>query len=220
MRKPQVFRTNFWRFRRHHVWRPVVLLAVLLGMIVAGSDGEQLLDRSVRAVGGSGWGEPRITCAYPRIIDGDTLECGGRRIRLAGIDAPEMPGHCRRGRDCTPGDPYAAQAYLRSIAQGEVNCRPTDTDAYGRTVARCGAAGRDFSCAMIAAGHAVRRYGNILCLFCTRRSDRHQPRRHGLDSVDFRIGEGKPQMPVLAGAEEGAGEREQAGLCGEFFRRL
>ena len=171
MRKPRMFRSNFWRFRRHYVWRrvnawrPVVLLAVLLGVVLVGSDGEQLLDRSVRAVGGSGWGEPRITCSYPRIIDGDTLECGGRRIRLAGIDAPEMPGHCRRGRDCTPGDPYAAQAHLRMMTQGGVSCRATDTDVYGRTVARCEAAGRDLSCAMIAAGHAVRRYGYILCPF-------------------------------------------------------
>src|SRR3546814_4753345 len=36
-----------------------------------------------------------IACR-PTVVDGDTLRCGGTRIRLQGIDAPEMPGHCRR----------------------------------------------------------------------------------------------------------------------------
>ena len=35
------------------------------------------------------------------VIDGDTIHCGYTRVRLAGIDAPEMPGHCQPGRACT-----------------------------------------------------------------------------------------------------------------------
>lgn len=45
-------------------------------------------------------------------IDGETLRCGKERIRLLGIDAPETPGHCRRGRKCVEGDPYASKAAL------------------------------------------------------------------------------------------------------------
>lgn len=105
----------------------------------------------------------QIICTSPVVVDGDTFRCNGERIRLASIDAPEMPGHCRAGRRCTPGDPYAAREYLRGMARGEVQCRRVDTDSYGRTVALCEAGGLDLSCAMVSAGHAVERYGRLAC---------------------------------------------------------
>ncbi|MGJ3231606.1 MAG: thermonuclease family protein [Oceanicaulis sp.] len=98
-----------------------------------------------------------IECTTARVIDGDTLDCAGVRVRLAGIDTPEMPGHCRAGRRCVEGDPHAARAALRALASLGLTCRPEATDAYGRTIARCDAAGRDVSCALIAEGHAERR---------------------------------------------------------------
>ena len=107
---------------------------------------------------------PDFVCGAVRVIDGDTFDCDDIRIRMQGIDAPEMPGHCRRGRDCTPGDPYASDANLRRLIQsGEVQCRKTDTDRYGRTVARCHAGEVDLSCKQIEGGFAVRRYGAIWC---------------------------------------------------------
>lgn len=30
-------------------------------------------------------------CASPMVHDGDTIRCGGERIRIANIDAPELP---------------------------------------------------------------------------------------------------------------------------------
>lgn len=106
-----------------------------------------------------------FACPSTRVIDGDTFDCGEERIRLQGIDAPEMPGHCRPGRECIPGDPYASTEGLqRLLSAGAVECRKKDTDAYGRTVARCTAAGKDLSCGQLDGGFAVRRYGFILCL--------------------------------------------------------
>jgi endonuclease YncB( thermonuclease family) len=97
-----------------------------------------------------------ISCYNPYIIDGDTLACDYRRhIRLANINAPEIPGHCEPGRLCPAGDPFAAKDYLQSLATGSVVCVSVAIDRYGRIVARCEAGGRDLSCAMIEAGHAV-----------------------------------------------------------------
>lgn len=80
-----------------------------------------------------------------------------------GIDVPELPGHCRSGRSCTPGDPYASTSNLRRLATRPLQCRAIDRDAYGRTVARCVAAGRDLSCAQVEGRFAVRRYGSLSC---------------------------------------------------------
>jgi endonuclease YncB( thermonuclease family) len=104
-----------------------------------------------------------ISCRNPYITDGDTLRCNGIRIRLAGIDAPEMPGHCQTGRKCTPGNPYAAKDYLYEISRGKITCHPIEQDRYNRTVAECYTEKVNLSCAMIDKGHAVRRYRPIDC---------------------------------------------------------
>ena len=105
-----------------------------------------------------------VGCASPVVVDGDTLRCPSGRIRLASIDAPELPGHCRAGRECTPGDPYASTEHLRSLIAGNpIECRYVDRDRYGRTVARCTVKGVDLSCAQVSSGHAVRRYGLLIC---------------------------------------------------------
>jgi endonuclease YncB( thermonuclease family) len=105
-------------------------------------------------------------CASPIHHDGDAIRCAGQRrsMRLNGIDAPEMPGACRQARRCTPGDPFAARDHLRSLTAGRaVRCRRLAVDSYGRAIVACRAAGADLSCAMVAAGHAVRRYGRLRC---------------------------------------------------------
>lgn len=104
-----------------------------------------------------------IECRSPTVTDGDSIRCGGVRVRLLGIDAPEMPGSCRPGRQCVQGNPYAARDHLVSLTRTTVQCTPEGQDRYGRTLARCTANGIDLSCAMIRSGHAVRRYADIRC---------------------------------------------------------
>jgi endonuclease YncB( thermonuclease family) len=106
----------------------------------------------------------KFACSSVQITDGDNLRCDGARIRLTGIDAPELPGHCRAGRACTPGDPYSSTDNLKRLVDaGPVRCTQTDTDVYGRIVARCSAGDVDLSCRQIEDGHAVRRYAPIVC---------------------------------------------------------
>jgi endonuclease YncB( thermonuclease family)/uncharacterized membrane protein YsdA (DUF1294 family) len=107
-----------------------------------------------------------FACPSPNHHDGDAIRCrgGSKSMRLYGIDAPEMPGACRPGRACTPGDPFAARDYLAALTAGHaVNCEQLDTDRYDRAIVRCAADGADLSCAMVAAGHAVERYGRLAC---------------------------------------------------------
>jgi micrococcal nuclease len=113
---------------------------------------------------------PAFVCEAPRAIDGDTIACTNSpvRIRLLGIDAPELPGHCQKPRVCTPGDGEAStRALAQLLAGGVVWVRPEAFDRFGRILARStvdiGAAKTDLSCAMIDAHAAVPRYSRISC---------------------------------------------------------
>lgn len=95
------------------------------------------------------------------VIDGDTLDIHGRRIRLHGIDAPESGQFCRdqRGDDYRCGQ-YAALALSDKIGARTVSCEQTDIDRYGRIVAVCWAGGIDLNGWLVREGWAVayRRY--------------------------------------------------------------
>ena len=80
------------------------------------------------------------------VTDGDTVGCGNERIRLLGIDAPEMPGHCRRGRDCVAGDPYASTSNLAAAMTGLLTIDRVGEDHYGRTLALVVGSQGDLSC--------------------------------------------------------------------------
>jgi endonuclease YncB( thermonuclease family) len=72
------------------------------------------------------------------VIDGDTLEIHGTRIRLWGIEAPESSQLCRGGESL----PYrcgakAANELDAFIARRPVNRIPISLDQYRRTVATC-----------------------------------------------------------------------------------
>ncbi len=83
---------------------------------------------------------------------------------LPGSQLIEMPGACCAVRQCTPGDPYASRDHLRGLIAGKaVRCVQIDTDRYRRAILRCEAGGVDLSCAQVAAGHAVERYGRLSC---------------------------------------------------------
>ena len=101
--------------------------------------------------------EGRFACAVQYVTDGDTFRCSdGTRIRLSSIDTPEMPGSCRPGRDCAPGDPYAAKATLERLIIGRtVQCEPVGM-SYKRIAAWCSVGGVDLSCAMVRSGYAIR----------------------------------------------------------------
>ncbi len=94
------------------------------------------------------------------VIDGDTLEIAGARVRLFGIDAPEASQQCTRaGADWACGR-WATEELIAIIAGASVVCEGRDRDRYGRLVAVCRAEGVDIADSMVRAGaaQAYRRY--------------------------------------------------------------
>jgi len=91
-----------------------------------------------------------------RVADGDTIELGGQRIRLQGIDAPELHQECRdaSGRNWPCG--RRARSELRKIIGNDpVQCEAHAKDRFGRSVAVCRAGGRDLGEAMVRSGFAL-----------------------------------------------------------------
>lgn len=102
---------------------------------------------TVRAVTEISIVEVTEVCGRAWVVDGDTIDIAGTRIRLAGIDAPEMD------------HPYGVKAKwaLVNLCKGHVVRAVFDGDlSHGRTVATCYLPdGRDLSAEMVKAGMAV-----------------------------------------------------------------
>lgn len=89
------------------------------------------------------------------VIDGDTLEIHGTRIRLYGIDAPESSQLCIvKGKKSRCGQ-QAALALADKIGSGTVACEAKDRDRYNRVVAVCRAGGVALNAWMVAEGWAM-----------------------------------------------------------------
>jgi endonuclease YncB( thermonuclease family) len=90
------------------------------------------------------------------VIDGDTIEIAGKRIRFHGIDAQESSQTCqdRQGIAYRCGQ-RAALALADKIGSAPVSCETQDTDRYGRIVAVCSQRGIDLNAWMVEQGHAL-----------------------------------------------------------------
>lgn len=90
------------------------------------------------------------------VIDADTIEIHGHRIRLNGIDAPESDQLCA-GAD---GKSYrcgqkASLALADYLAARTVDCIDTDERTYKRIVAVCSVAGVDLADWLVRSGWAL-----------------------------------------------------------------
>ena len=71
------------------------------------------------------------------IIDGDTIRIGKNKIRLYGIDAPEINQTCTINKIIWECGIDSSQALESIISEKEVQCEIVDIDQYKRFVAKC-----------------------------------------------------------------------------------
>ncbi|MER2249567.1 thermonuclease family protein [Methylorubrum podarium] len=98
---------------------------------------------------------PRTVSGPATVIDGATLQIGGRRLRLHGIDAPDLDQTCSDGheRDYSCGR-AAAKALAARIGGESVTCE-LRAAANGRAGVLCRLGEDDLAAWMVANGYAV-----------------------------------------------------------------
>ena len=106
-----------------------------------------------------------VTSNSWRVVDGDTIHLDQHKIRLLGIDAPEIKQHC----ETSTGDAWPCGQMARDILDGilesygkGVACVITGQDRYKRDLGRCYAGavtgGIDVQRMLIRSGFAVSEY--------------------------------------------------------------
>lgn len=130
------------------------------------------------------WGASIITTGI-RAVDGDSLVRGEERLRLLGIDAPELEQICRNPADnTTVACGRQAYAMLSSLLRyGGVGCTSHGTDRYGRTLARClNGRPEELNRAMVLSGWALAAEGDPT--YATEEAQAAAARR-GLHALQF-----------------------------------
>lgn len=89
------------------------------------------------------------------VIDGDTLDIAGHRVRLEGIDAPETSQTCTTAEGTTWACGRDAQkALARLIKDKTVLCDRSGEDRYGRTLGICFVEGENINAFLVKSGLA------------------------------------------------------------------
>jgi endonuclease YncB( thermonuclease family) len=91
-----------------------------------------------------------------QVSDGDSFRLGDDRVRLLGLDAPELAQQCSApGRGQWPCGRIARDRMAALLAGGAVDCRPEGVDQYARLLAQCSVGGVDIARVMVSEGLAV-----------------------------------------------------------------
>ena len=89
------------------------------------------------------------------VVDGDTLDIHGQRVRLWGVDAPESSQTCTVAGKVALCGQAAALALSDFIGQKTVSCTRKDTDRYGRLVGVCSVTGVEVNRWQVEQGNAL-----------------------------------------------------------------
>jgi len=109
-------------------------------------------------------------CPSAYVVDGDTIRCGSERVRLLGIDAPELHG-CPSWRTCVSGDAAASRrSLIGALRFGRVRYTIITRDRFGRAVSQVWAGSTNLACYQLQRSQAVYKphwdTGGILAASC------------------------------------------------------
>lgn len=142
------------RWRSPAAWMIVGALILSFGWL-RGDGGDSGLPDVFRGSASTAAETETAIAGKARVVDGDTLDVDGVRVRLHGLDTPE------RGQRCPGGPPdlracgeVATEQLARVIGDADVRCEVSGGDRYGRAIATCFAGGSDIGAEMVERGYA------------------------------------------------------------------
>lgn len=141
-----------------------------------------------------------LSAAQMKVVDGDSLEDGERRIRLDGIDAPELIQTCFTAS----GEEYACGKEARNfiaefVADNDINCDCLpQKDRYGRELCECFVGDQSLNEALVEAGWAM-----------SYRDTKYDKRQDEAEAARRGIWQGKFMRPALFRALERANEQQK-----------
>ena len=94
------------------------------------------------------------------VVDGDSLKLNGERIRLLGIDAPELHQKCEKDGQSWKCGRAATTALKKMIGTNKVECRGAEFDRHERLLGTCYVNGLNLNKNMVLKGWAVSYKGN------------------------------------------------------------
>lgn len=94
------------------------------------------------------------------VVDGDSLKLNGERVRLLGIDAPELHQKCEKNGKSWKCGRAATSALKKMIGSQKVECRGAEFDRHERLLATCYVNELNLNKKMVRAGWAVSYRGN------------------------------------------------------------
>ena len=99
-----------------------------------------------------------------KVVDGDTIIINEKKIRLFGIDAPELDQHCTKpwiqfnfidlNKNYNCGL-VAKEKLKKIISKNEINCKGEKYDRYKRLIAICFKKGKDLNKWLVRNGLAI-----------------------------------------------------------------
>jgi endonuclease YncB( thermonuclease family) len=129
--------------------RAVGVLAVIVVLLAAALAWQRLGPTGEHAAAGAAGGRIGITSVH----DGDTFRIGSERIRIIGMDTPEIGS--RAGCAVEQAAAERARDFLRGqLMSGNVEIIRDGNDVYGRTLAYVRIDGRDIADTMLENGLA------------------------------------------------------------------
>jgi len=143
------------------------------------------------------------------VIDGDTIEIHGERIRILDVDAPENQQLCTKpnGTQWRCGQ-QSALRFSDWIAGRSVVCESDQLDRYGRHLARCVVSGEDMGTWLVRNGWAVP-YRDCKCEIVREASVKAQTEKLGIWSGSFVL----PWDFRRSGQNQAAPSEAQTGQC-------
>lgn len=96
-----------------------------------------------------------VTVVNAIALSGDTIQIGQQKMKLWGIDAPELQQSCTNNFQEYQCGQMARYALQMAVAKGKLNCGIMGQDDMGQDIAKCSVGKLDLSDLMVQSGWAL-----------------------------------------------------------------